>query len=188
MKLLLTSNPITAVAAAEWYLPWSRLSMSFRILAMVPKKLQKRSERLHSLSSAIRQRSGGGQSTNTLCLASIKAKLYMSSSIKDNMLIFWRTKRVNFLKSKLRVFSLLWLGGDLAFFDHLPPSVYIFYDIKVYKKSIFLTTYPPPLVNVVCERPLIKRLVRTLKSTESLILHYFLSIIVLGMSFSDLLI
>ena len=42
---------------------------------------------------------------------------------------------------------------DLAFFDHLPPSVYIFYGIKVYKKSIFLTTYPPPLVNVVCERP-----------------------------------
>ena len=43
---------------------------------------------------------------------------------------------------------------NLAFFDHLPPSVYIFYGIKVYKKSIFLTTYPPPLVNVVCERPL----------------------------------
>ena len=41
-----------------------------------------------------------------------------------------------------------------VFFDHLPPSVYIFYGIKVYKKSIFLTTYPPPLVNVVCERPL----------------------------------
>ena len=88
LNTLLTSNPITAaavaaaVAAAEWYLPWSRLSMSFRILAMVPKKLQKRSERLHSLSSAIRQRSGGGQSTNTLCLASIKAKLYIPSSIK----------------------------------------------------------------------------------------------------------
>ena len=43
---------------------------------------------------------------------------------------------------------------DLSFFDHLPPSVYIFYDVKVYKKSIFLTTYPPLLVNVVCERPL----------------------------------
>ena len=42
----------------------------------------------------------------------------------------------------------------LLFFDHLPPSVYIFYDIKVYKKSLFLTTYPPPLVNVVCEWPL----------------------------------
>ena len=35
-----------------------------------------------------------------------------------------------------------------------PPSVYIFYGIKVYKKSIFMITYPPPLVNVVCERPL----------------------------------
>ena len=43
---------------------------------------------------------------------------------------------------------------NLAFFNHLPPSVYIFYGIKVNKKSIFLTTYPPPLVNVVCERPL----------------------------------
>ena len=41
-----------------------------------------------------------------------------------------------------------------GFFDHLPPSVYIFCGIKVYKKSIFLTTYPPPFVNVVCERPL----------------------------------
>ena len=54
-----------------------------------------------------------------------------------------------------------WLGGvhklrlqDLSFFDHLPPSVYIFYGIKVYKKSIFLTIYPPPLANVVCEWPL----------------------------------
>ena len=42
---------------------------------------------------------------------------------------------------------------DLAFFDHLPPSVDIFYGINVDKKSIFLTTYSPPLVNVVCERP-----------------------------------
>ena len=42
----------------------------------------------------------------------------------------------------------------LGFFDHLPPSIYSFYGIKVYKKSIFLTTYLPPLVNVVCERPL----------------------------------
>ena len=37
---------------------------------------------------------------------------------------------------------------DLSFFDHLSPSAYIFYGIKVLKKSIFLTTYPPPLVNV----------------------------------------
>ena len=43
---------------------------------------------------------------------------------------------------------MLSLGGvhklrlqDLAFIDHLSPSVYIFYGIKVYKKSIFLTTY-----------------------------------------------
>ena len=43
---------------------------------------------------------------------------------------------------------------NLSFFDHLPPSIYILYGMKVYKKSIVLTTYPPPLVNVVCERPL----------------------------------
>ena len=42
---------------------------------------------------------------------------------------------------------------DLAFFDHLSPFVYIFYGIKNYKKSICLTTYTPPVVNVVCERP-----------------------------------
>ena len=37
--------------------------------------------------------------------------------------------------------NIILLGGvqklrlqDLAFFDHLPPSVYIFYGIKVYKK------------------------------------------------------
>ena len=49
---------------------------------------------------------------------------------------------------------------DLAFFDTLPPSVYISYGIKVYKKLTFLTTYPPPLVNVVCERPLIQKYTR----------------------------
>ena len=32
---------------------------------------------------------------------------------------------------------------DLSFFDHLPPSVYIFYGIKVYKKSIFFDHLPP---------------------------------------------
>ena len=42
---------------------------------------------------------------------------------------------------------------NLAFFDHLPPFIYIFYGMKGYKKSIFLTTYLVPLVNVVCERP-----------------------------------
>ena len=41
---------------------------------------------------------------------------------------------------------------DLTFFDPLPPSVYIFYVIKVYKKLNFLNIFLPPLVNVVCER------------------------------------
>ena len=53
-----------------------------------------------------------------------------------------------------------------GFFDHLIPSVYIFYGKKVYKKSIFLTTYPPPLVNVVCER-LVYRVSRQEKLSQS---------------------
>ena len=36
------------------------------------------------------------------------------------------------------------------FFDHLPPSVYIFYGIKVYKKVDFFDHLP----SVVCERSL----------------------------------
>ena len=68
---------------------------------------------------------------------------------------------VNWVHFTWYLLFVTWQGGvhklrlqNLAFFDHIPPSVYIFYDLKVYKKSIFLTTYPPPLVNVVCERPL----------------------------------
>ena len=40
-----------------------------------------------------------------------------------------------------------------GFFDHLPSSVDIFYLMNVGKKSTFWTTYPPPLVKLVCERP-----------------------------------
>ena len=60
------------------------------------------------------------------------------------------------IKYSLRMLHIRLRGRlqDLSFFDHLPPYVYIFYGIKVYKKSIFLTSYPPPLVNLVCERPL----------------------------------
>ena len=43
----------------------------------------------------------------------------------------------------------------LSFFDHLAPSVDIFYlTYMVDTKSKYLTTYPHPLVDVVCERPL----------------------------------
>ena len=42
----------------------------------------------------------------------------------------------------------------LSYFDHLPPYVDIFYLIKVDKMWHFWTTYPPLLVNVVWERPL----------------------------------
>ena len=49
------------------------------------------------------------------------------------------------------------LGGlhkILAFFDRLPLSVDIFYVMNVDKKWTFLDHLPPPLINVVCERPL----------------------------------
>ena len=59
------------------------------------------------------------------------------------------------MKLTLGVVHKLRLQDGLAFFDHIPPFVYILYGMKVYKKSIFLTTYPPPLVNVVCERFLV---------------------------------
>ena len=57
------------------------------------------------------------------------------------------------------MYRMTYLGGvhklrlqDLAFFDHLPPFVYIFYGIKVYNKSIFLTTYPPPPTSAIPEK------------------------------------
>ena len=69
---------------------------------------------------------------------------------------FWDFKK----KTRYAKFE---LGGHsqttftrFVFFDHLPPSLYIFYGIKVYEKLIFWTTYQPSLVNVVCERPLIE--------------------------------
>ena len=48
-------------------------------------------------------------------------------------LIFLQTYYILGVVHKLRL-------QYLSFFDHLPPSVYIFYGIKVYKKSIFLTS------------------------------------------------
>ena len=60
---------------------------------------------------------------------------------------------------------------DLSFFDHLTPSIYIFYGIKVYKKSILLTTSPPPLVNVVCERPLTSNSKKLTLNAE--VYHYY---------------
>ena len=42
----------------------------------------------------------------------------------------------------------------LAFFYHLPPCVDIFYLVNVDQNWYFWTTYPPLLVNVICERPL----------------------------------
>ena len=63
---------------------------------------------------------------------------------------------------------------ELAFFDHLLPSVYIYYGINVYKKSIFfVTTYPPPLVNVVCERLLIVYTVADISHAQIFATHSF---------------
>ena len=39
----------------------------------------------------------------------------------------------------------------LAFFDHLPTSIDIFYLMNVHEKLTFLDYLPPPLVNIVCE-------------------------------------
>ena len=63
---------------------------------------------------------------------------------------FWQFSRLDW-GALLGVIHKLRLQ-NLALFDHLPPSVYIFCGMKVYKKSICLTTYPPPFVNVVYER------------------------------------
>ena len=95
---------------------------------------------------------------------SLKKRTLLSHSIKGN---FYAETTDAFLipqtdePNNFPWLEILKLGGvhklrlqDLAFFDPPPPSVYIFYGINVYKKSIFLTIYPPPLVNVVCERPL----------------------------------
>ena len=62
--------------------------------------------------------------------------------------------------AKLKVKKLLsfrtpnYVDKFLDFFAHLPPNVDIFYGINDDKKSTFLDCLPPPLVNVVCERPL----------------------------------
>ena len=49
-----------------------------------------------------------------------------------------------------------YFGKISAFFDQLPTSVDIFYHRNVDKNQQFWTTYPPPLVNVVCEQPLMR--------------------------------
>ena len=81
--------------------------------------------------------------------------LHLYRTFLDQTLSNLRKTNFSFLNGVKRSFTnyvyKIWL-----FFYHLLPSVYIFYGIKVYKTSIFLTTYPPPLVNVVYEPPLIK--------------------------------
>ena len=44
----------------------------------------------------------------------------------------------------------------LTIFDYLPTSTWTFFTLNVDKKKHFLTTYPPHLVHVVFERPLLK--------------------------------
>ena len=59
-------------------------------------------------------------------------------------LTFWSICRRLLRGIVTSVFLCIYLGGvhklclqDLSFFDHLPPSVYIFFGIKVYKKINF---------------------------------------------------
>ena len=69
------------------------------------------------------------------------------------------TRQSNLSIKMKGTFSRLWsftsyVDTFLTFFGHLPPFVDSFYVIKV---DIFeLHTCPPLLINVVCERPLIK--------------------------------
>ena len=80
--------------------------------------------------------------------------------------IFWKYRHILNVYASDCKHTVFPLGGihklctftRFGFFDHLPPSVYVFYGINVYKKLIFLTTYTPPLANVVCERPLIEKI------------------------------
>ena len=53
-----------------------------------------------------------------------------------------------------KIFCPNYVDKFLAFFDHPPPCLDILYLINVDKNLHFLTTYPPSLVNVVCEWPL----------------------------------
>ena len=59
----------------------------------------------------------------------------------------------------------------LLFFDHPPTSVDIFYVPNMDKNSNFWTTYPPPLVHVVNEWPLLEKN-KTFKKSRNKILNY----------------
>ena len=73
--------------------------------------------------------------------------MYRNFHIKDNNSPVDNT--VNF---NTRVVHKLRLQ-DLTFFNHLPPLRLHFIWYKSLQKVDFFTTYPPPLVNVFCERP-----------------------------------
>ena len=60
----------------------------------------------------------------------------------------------------------------LALFDHLPPCIDIFYLMIVDEYRHFWTTYPPLLVNVVCERP------GSLRTYERLLIFVIISLII----------
>ena len=77
---------------------------------------------------------------------------------KNRFVCFYESLQPNITKLYPKIYHGIWGRSQttftiFVFFDHIPPSVYISYGIKVYKKLIFLTTYPL-LVNVVCDRPL----------------------------------
>ena len=58
--------------------------------------------------------------------------------------------RSNFTRGAFTIY----VYNSAHIFDHPPTFVYNFYAINVYKFSGYLTTHPPSIVNVNCERPL----------------------------------
>ena len=67
----------------------------------------------------------------------------------SSMYLLWQLPKIPLLINYMGSFT-NYVDKILAIFDHLPPSLDIFYGINVDKKSIFSTN---PLVNIVCEYP-----------------------------------
>ena len=68
---------------------------------------------------------------------------------------FTEYSRLQFISIDLRGCSQTTLTSFCLFLTTCPPTLTFSNLVMVDKKLKFLTTYPPPLVNVVCEQPLI---------------------------------
>ena len=76
----------------------------------------------------------------------IKWVLHLSAAL--TLAFHKRYKKVRIMPSQTTLTSFR------LFLDHLQPSIDIFYLMNVDKNQHFLSTYPPPPVNVICEQPL----------------------------------